>query len=123
MAKTTGNFLFNTACISLLLILSTVVQSQYGHTAVQAQSTSLEEMWIDMRIGPPLIDLFNNMARPDDIARIEHPSQIVQLEAITGGRKMIVFKSISEAEEFLVQKRRGDRYPRLQSRKWANHTA
>jgi len=59
------------------------------------------DLWIDMLIGPPLVPLFNQEACDDDIARVGHPSQVGQLSGITSGRKLVVFKSIAEAEEYL----------------------
>jgi hypothetical protein len=64
-------------------------------------STAIEDMWIDMRIGPPLIPLFNAAARSDDIARVDHPSQVGQLSEISNGRKMVIFKSVAETEQLL----------------------
>jgi hypothetical protein len=66
-----------------------------------AQSSTVEDLWIDLRIGPPLIPLFNEAARSDDIARVDHPSQVDQLAGISSGRKLVIFKSIVEAEELL----------------------
>jgi MYXO-CTERM domain-containing protein len=54
-----------------------------------------------MRIGPPLIPLFNEAARGDDIARVDHPSQVDQLANISNGRKMVIFKSVEETEQLL----------------------
>lgn len=67
------------------------------------QNGTLQDLWIDMRIGPPLISLFNEGARSSDIARVDHPSQASQLNQIENGRKLAIFKSIAEAEEFLPQ--------------------
>ncbi|MCO5186698.1 MAG: hypothetical protein M9918_00605 [Anaerolineae bacterium] len=69
---------------------------------IQAQSAgSVADLWIDFSLGPPLVDLFNEAARPDDIARIENISQIRMLENVTTGRRLVVFKSVEEAAEFL----------------------
>jgi hypothetical protein len=72
-----------------------------AYSAESQQVSSVEELWIDMRIGPPLIPLFNEAARDDDIARVDHPSQVEQLSQITNGRKMVIFKSIEETEQLL----------------------
>ena len=66
-----------------------------------AQTSSLEDLWIDLRIGPPLIPLFNQAARNSDIARVDHPSQIEQLSALNTGRKMVIFKSVEETDQLL----------------------
>ncbi len=65
------------------------------------QNSALEELWIDVSIGPPIVPIFNAAARGDDIARVEHPSQIGQLDGIENGRKMVIFKSITDTEELL----------------------
>jgi len=65
------------------------------------QNAAIEELWIDMSIGPPLVPLFNAATRSDDIARVEHPSQIGQLSDIDNGRKMVIFKSVEETEQLL----------------------
>ena len=59
------------------------------------------DLWIDLLIGPPLVPLFNQVARANDIARVDHYSQISQLSGITRGQKIVVFKSVTEAEQFL----------------------
>lgn len=84
---------------TLLFFLFTLFSPAYS--AETQQATSVEDLWIDMRIGPPLIPLFNEAAKEDDIARVDHPSQVEQLAQITNGRKMVVFKSIEETEQFL----------------------
>jgi hypothetical protein len=65
------------------------------------QRDSEPDLWLDISLGPPLIDWFNEVARPDDIARIERIQQINLLDEITAGRKLVVFKSIEDAEEVL----------------------
>ena len=85
--------------VLLLLVAQTAV---LPIRAVQAQQDiNAEELWLDLSMGPPLIPLFNAAARNDDIARIEHPSQIDQLRGIENGRKMVIFKSIEQTEAFL----------------------
>jgi hypothetical protein len=59
------------------------------------------DLWIDLLIGPPLVPLFNDTARANDIARVDHHSQIAQLAGITHGQKIVVFKSAAEAEQLL----------------------
>ena len=71
------------------------------HSAPLQQAAAVEDLWIDLRIGPPLIALFNEAAREDDIARVDHPSQAEQLSQITNGRKMVIFKSIDEAKQLV----------------------
>ena len=54
-----------------------------------------------MSIGPPLVDLFNQRARPDDIARVEHISQLGLLDEVHAGQKLVVFKSAEDAIRLL----------------------
>ncbi len=92
------HFLFLIGVISLLT--SVVTWTTFEASGLQKDS-STADLWIEMLIGPPLVPFFNSEARDDDIARVDHPSQAPQLVGITEGRKMVVFKSISEAETYL----------------------
>lgn len=83
----------------LFLVLQMAVPPAYS--SAPQQSAAVEDLWIDLSMGPPLIPIFNAAARSEDIARIEHPSQIGQLRGIENGRKMVIFKSIDDAEELL----------------------
>jgi len=56
-------------------------------------------MWIDVSLGEPLVEWFNQVARPTDIARIEHVALIRELDQITAGRKLVVFKSAADASQ------------------------
>jgi len=61
----------------------------------------MADLWLDVSIGAPLVGWFNSIARPNDIARIENVTQLNMLDQITVGRKLVVFKSASEAEHQL----------------------
>ena len=61
----------------------------------------LANLWIDMGLNPQLTDWFNRNARADDIARVDHVSLIDTLNAVTVGRKLVVFKSVADAEQLL----------------------
>ncbi len=61
----------------------------------------LPDLWVDLSMGAPLIDLFNERARPQDIARVEHISQLALLEGVTAGKKLVVFKSAADAIRLL----------------------
>jgi hypothetical protein len=65
------------------------------------QTGPAPELWLDISLGPPLIDWFNQVARPEDIARIERIQQVDLLDEIKTGRKLVVFKSIDDAERVL----------------------
>lgn len=62
---------------------------------------TVSDLWLDVSLGPPLVDWFNRVARPDDIARVEHVEQLALLDGVTVGRKLVVFKSAAEAERFI----------------------
>lgn len=87
--------------ITLLLVAIALKGFHRLPPAAALQNQSLEDLWIDLRIGPPLISLFNQAAQGNDIARVDHYSQLGQLAQIENGRKLVIFKSIEEAEEVL----------------------
>ncbi|MFN2137777.1 MAG: hypothetical protein ACK2UK_17605 [Candidatus Promineifilaceae bacterium] len=94
MASDKGRLLLR----SLLSLLAGLLFQQM---VVYAQVRSVQDLWIDLRLGPPLIPVFNDIAQEDDIARIDHASQIVQLRGIPAGRKMVIFRSLTEAKQQL----------------------
>lgn len=59
------------------------------------------DLWLDVSLGPPLVDWFNSVARPNDIARLDNANQLNLFDHITVGRKLLVFKSAAEAERLL----------------------
>lgn len=70
--------------------------------SVQAQGvTAVTELWLDISLGPPLIDWFNEVADADDIARVENVANLELLRQITVGRKLVVFRSVAEAESMI----------------------
>src|SRR5690606_36191142 len=91
--------------LSLLLVVG-VPSSHDAHAAQSQSDHSLSSLWIDMAMGGPLIEWFNQNARPDDIARID-VWDLRSLDQITAGRTLVVFKSVAEAEE--VMPRLGDK--------------
>ena len=69
-----------------------------------AQTPEPGTRWLDISMGGLLVDWFNETAEPQDIARIENTVEIDRLlPLIRAGRKMVVFKSIAEAERFLPE--------------------
>ena len=63
---------------------------------------AVQELWLDLRLlHEPLVDLFNEYARPNDIARVEHVEDLPLLDQITAGRKLVVFRSAAEAEAMI----------------------
>lgn len=70
--------------------------------SVRAQGvTAVADLWLDISLGPPLVRWFNEVADADDIARVENFSDVDLLEQITVGRKLVVFRSVSEAESMI----------------------
>jgi hypothetical protein len=69
--------------------------------AVANDEGELSDLWIDLSMGAPLVDLFNERAKPQDIARVEHISQLDLLEGVTAGKKLVVFKSAADAIRLL----------------------
>jgi hypothetical protein len=61
----------------------------------------IQHLWMDLSMGPQLIDWFNQNARPDDIARADHISLIDMLEPVKVGRKLVIFKNIQDAEQLM----------------------
>ncbi|MDX1414720.1 MAG: hypothetical protein R3293_11055 [Candidatus Promineifilaceae bacterium] len=86
-----------------LIIAAHSEQHAPAHAAGTQQVSDIEDLWMDLRIGEPLIELFNDAARGDDIARVDHPSQFDQLAGISAGRKMVIFKSVAETAELLPE--------------------
>lgn len=58
-------------------------------------------MWMDMSMGSQLVDLFNQYAGPNDIARADHVSLVDLLDRVTVGRRLVVFKNAADAEELV----------------------
>ncbi len=61
----------------------------------------VDQLWIDVGLRPQLVEDFNKMARPQDIARADHPSMIEVLDEVEVGRRLVVFKSVVDAEQLL----------------------
>lgn len=58
--------------------------------------------WTEMGItAPQMAQYFQQHAGSQDIARVDHPSDIGLISGITVGRKMVIFKSVSEIETFM----------------------
>lgn len=58
----------------------------------------LDKLWFDMSMGSLLVDLFNQYAGPDDIARADHVSMVDLLDKVEAGRRLVVFKNVADAE-------------------------
>jgi hypothetical protein len=91
--------------IACLLVTGSVPSSPaqaawLQHVEVQ-HADSVHHLWLDIRLGPPLVNRFNRMAQPADIARVEHVEEIDLLDQVTVGRKLVIFKSVAEAERLV----------------------
>jgi len=62
---------------------------------------AVDQLWIDVGLRPQLVEEFNKVARPQDIARADHPSMIEVLDDVEVGRRLVVFKSVADAEQLL----------------------
>jgi hypothetical protein len=84
------------------ILLATIVLLPAGFFPAQRQpGAAVSDMWLDVSLGAPLVDWFNSVARPNDIARVENISQLDLLDNVTVGRKLVVFKSAAEAERLV----------------------
>lgn len=51
---------------------------------------------------PEVAQFFQQHAGPADIARVDHPSDVGLIAGLTVGRRMVIFKSASQIEQFLA---------------------
>lgn len=91
-------YLYAALCVFCCWLLATPVQAS-PHPQAQAQHT--DELWIDLGLQPELVDDFNGFAGPNDIARIDHISRFDMLEDVSEGKRLVVFKSIADAQALL----------------------
>ena len=88
--------------LAFLLVALIMHFGTIGSRPVSAQDEGrLPDLWIDLSMGAPLVDLFNQRARDDDIARVEHISQLDLLDGVSTGKKLVVFKSAEDAIRLL----------------------
>ncbi len=87
--------------VKLLFVIMLLSAGCVPVAAAQPQASPdprLAELWIDMSMGPQLVDLFNGVATEQDIARVDHVSMVDLLDKITAARKLVVFKNAADAE-------------------------
>jgi hypothetical protein len=89
------------ALLLFLLAILTILLASSNHAALAQDENELSDLWIDLSMGAPLLDLFNQHARADDIARVEHISQLDLLDSVQVGKKLVVFKSAADAIRLL----------------------
>jgi hypothetical protein len=82
-----------------VLLAATIVHAQ----ADVAPDTVTEHLWIDVSIGAEFVDWINATARADDIVRIDHLPMLALLADIQKGQRLVVVKTIPEAEQLLAQ--------------------
>lgn len=87
----------------VLLVAGSGMLVPATHAAHGEPAKSVRDLWIDVSMGPPLAAWFNQVARPDDIARDDHLEPVNLLETVTAGRKLVVFRSVAEAEQRLPE--------------------
>ena len=83
-------------CGTVALAPTSVVYAQQSPVA-----KSLDKMWIDMGLNQQLIEWFNQNARPNDIARVDHISLIDLLSQVHVGRRLVIFKTVPDVEDLL----------------------
>jgi hypothetical protein len=86
---------------SLVVLLSIVCLACAGLVSADDDRGNVSDLWVDLSMGAPLVDLFNERAEPQDIARVEHISQLDLLEGVHAGKKLVVFKSAADAVRLL----------------------
>ncbi len=84
-----------------LLLIPGSMPVLLAHAAPLQLNDTVSHLWLDISLGPPLVTWFNRVARPNDIARVEHIREIGLLDEVTVGRRLVVFKSVAEAERFV----------------------
>lgn len=82
----------------IMLLSAACVPVSAAQTPQQAPDPRLAGLWIDMSMGPQVVDLFNGIATDQDIARADHVSMIDLLDKVEAGRKLVVFKNAADAE-------------------------
>ncbi|NCF64363.1 MAG: hypothetical protein GWP61_00215 [Chloroflexi bacterium] len=87
-------------CAATILALAIFLAALVGTTSAN-ENGKLSDLWIDLSLGPPLVELFNERAQADDVARVEHISQLDLLQEVTAGQKLVVFKSAEDAIRLL----------------------
>ncbi len=87
-------------CLLAFVLAIAIISFLPGRTVAE-EKEELSDLWIDLSIGPPLLDLFNERAHAGDMARVEHISQLDLLKEIHTGKRLVVFKSAEDAIRLL----------------------
>jgi hypothetical protein len=89
------------AALALLLSGCAPVLMAQSKANSSAQPLATAHLWIDMSMGPQLVDWFNRTATEQDIARVDHVSMVDVLDDVTVGQRLIVFKNAADAEQLV----------------------
>ena len=81
-----------------LVLVSGCTPTSLAQGVVDEVEAEPPGLWIDMSMGPELIDWFNRAAFREDIARVDHVSLIDLLDKVEVGRRLVVFKNVADAE-------------------------
>jgi len=92
---------FQRYCFIFLICLLSVTPHIQAQTPIQPKDKTLADLWMDMGLNPMLIDWFNRNARPDDVARVDHVSMVDLLSQVRVGKRLIVFKSVTDVEQLM----------------------
>jgi hypothetical protein len=85
------------------LLLATILGVLAGGSPAPATAQDTARFWYDISLGGTLVDWYNQIARPGDIARAENLTQLGLLDRVQIGRRLLVFKSATNAEEAAAQ--------------------
>ena len=83
------------------------VSVQAGSAVIQRQEAPreidpwLSSLWFDMSMGSQLVDIYNEYAGAQDIARADHVSLVDLLDKVETGRRLVVFKNAADVEELV----------------------
>jgi hypothetical protein len=90
------------AVLLLVVLLGAgCVPVSHAQSLPEPELAALDGLWIDMSMDPAMVTWFNEHARPNDIARADHVSLVDLLDKVTTGRRLVVFKNVSDAEQLL----------------------
>ena len=82
------------------LLIAGLVLTSVAQAAPAQQAGTLDGMSFGVYLSPPLVDWYNQVARPEDLGSIK-VAGVDLLGKITAGRRQIVFASAAEAEQMV----------------------
>lgn len=90
-----------TVWLLIMLLSAGCMPISAAQTLRSEPDPRLAGLWLDMSMGPQIVDLFNQVATEEDIARADHVSMVDLLDNVRVGRKLVVFKSVADAEQLV----------------------